>query len=257
MSMEIVPMAILITDGVGKGSLGMVTVFYHSDQEKVEPSIILSTLVQWDTHELTMVVTKIFTNSPYFPWGPFELPFLDMATLIVGTSTKWFPLSQLCLCWLLLYSPTQVILPKEKEGDRLTVIPFTKEVLWESSIEDHHLSSLVPLSVPSPSPYINKDESIQTVKALDFGMALIQLKVVTQDQTQLKWELLHKQERLAEEQENQWARMWKQLDTTFREVLSQVSPTNLVRLLPWCLSTAANPCAVPVCSVGEVLTTSM
>ena len=34
---KIGPMAILITNGVGKGSLGMVTIFCHSDQVKVEP----------------------------------------------------------------------------------------------------------------------------------------------------------------------------------------------------------------------------
>ena len=66
MSKELVPMAILITDGVGKGSLGMVTNFCHSDQAEVEPWVMLSTLVHWELHEPAVVVTKIFTNSPYF-----------------------------------------------------------------------------------------------------------------------------------------------------------------------------------------------
>ena len=34
MSKKIIPIAILITDGVGKRSLGMITVFFHSDQVK-------------------------------------------------------------------------------------------------------------------------------------------------------------------------------------------------------------------------------
>ena len=126
----------------------------------------LSTLVQQESPETAVVVTKIFINSPYFPQGSFGLPFLDVATLIVDSSTYWFLLSWLHLCWLLLYSPTEVILPKEKEGDRLRVIPFTKEVLWESSIEDHWLSSLVSLSVPATSSCDNKDESTQTAKNL-------------------------------------------------------------------------------------------
>ena len=91
-------MAILITDGVGEGKLGMVTVFSHSDQAKMEPSVMLLTLVQWDLHELAVVLMKIFTNSPYFPWGPFGLSFLDIATLSEGTPTIQFPLSWLCLC---------------------------------------------------------------------------------------------------------------------------------------------------------------
>ena len=57
-----------------------------------------------------MVVVKIFTNSPYFLWESFGLSFLDYPTI-------QFPLSQLCLHWLLLYSLTWVILPKEKEGN--------------------------------------------------------------------------------------------------------------------------------------------
>ena len=36
-----------------------------------------------------------------------------------------------------------------------------------------------------------------------------------------------------------------------------MSSANLVRLLTWLLSTADNPCAVPACSVGEVLAATM
>ena len=38
------PMAILITDGVGEENLGMMTVFYHHDQNKLEASDALSTI---------------------------------------------------------------------------------------------------------------------------------------------------------------------------------------------------------------------
>ena len=46
-SSEIIPMAaVLVTDWVEEGSLGMVTTFCCHDQVKVEPSEVLSTLVQ-------------------------------------------------------------------------------------------------------------------------------------------------------------------------------------------------------------------
>ena len=151
---------------------------------------------------------------------------------------------------------------------RLTVIPFPKEALYESSFEDHHLSSLVLLSVPATSSHTNWDEDSQTKEALGCSVALRQLQMVTQAKSQPEWELLLKQEelapkqedqqaRMAKKQENQWARMAEQGDTTFREVLSQVSQANLVRLLPWFLFTTASPGAVPLCSVSETLTTIM
>ena len=71
MSAEITPLAILATDGVGKGSLGMVTTFCHSHQAKLEPLDALLTLVQPDSHEPSTVVVKVFTILPYPPWGSF------------------------------------------------------------------------------------------------------------------------------------------------------------------------------------------
>ena len=43
-SREATPMVVLIADGVGKEHLGMVTVFYHHDQNKMEACDALSTL---------------------------------------------------------------------------------------------------------------------------------------------------------------------------------------------------------------------
>ena len=51
--------------------------------------------------------------------------------------------------------------------------------------------------------------------------------------------------------------MAEQMDTTFREVLSQMSQANSVRLLPWFLPTTAKSSAGPVHSVSEALTTIM
>ena len=89
-SEEIIPMAILITDGVVKGSLGMVAIFCHYDQVKVEPSVMLLILDQQDSHEPAMVVMKTFTNASYFQRRYFSLPFLEIVTLPEGVSTIQF-----------------------------------------------------------------------------------------------------------------------------------------------------------------------
>ena len=107
------------------------------------------------------------------PLGSFSFPYLDVTTLSVGAlSTTQFPLAWLQLHWLLLYSSTQVILPSEKEGDSLKVIPFLKEALWESSDEDPHLSSPVLLLVPSVSSHPHRDAGSQTEEAISFSAAL-------------------------------------------------------------------------------------
>ena len=126
----------------------MVTTFCHHDQAKVEPSEALSTLVHWDSSELNIVVVKIFTNSPYLWQGSFGFPYLDITTLSVGMPTAQFPLAWLCICKLLPYSSTWVILQCKKEGEGLKVYPFLQEALWESSEEDHYLSDPMLLSVP-------------------------------------------------------------------------------------------------------------
>ena len=90
-------MAVLVIDGVEQRSLGMVTTFCHHDHVKVEPLEVFSTLVQWDSPELSIVVMKIFTNSPYLPQGSFGFPYLDVTTLSVGVLTTQFPLAQLHL----------------------------------------------------------------------------------------------------------------------------------------------------------------
>ena len=87
----------------------------HTNQQaRMEPLVMLLTLIQRDSYEPAVVVVKIFTNCPYFPWGVFwALSLLDIATPPEGASTIQSPLSWLHLHQLLLYSLTQVILPKE------------------------------------------------------------------------------------------------------------------------------------------------
>ena len=158
MSAKIAPLAILVMDGVGEGSLEIVTTFCCTDQVKVEPLDMLLTLVQWDIPKPGKVVVKIFTNLPYLLWGSFGSPYLDKTTSWGGASTTQFLLAHLHLCRLLPYSSSQVILAWENEGDGLKVYPF---LLQESSEEDHHLSHTVPLSVSIISPHSNIDESSQ------------------------------------------------------------------------------------------------
>ena len=61
---EAVDMVILITDRVGERNLGMLTTFCHHDQAKVEVSEILPALYQHDSLEPSVVVVRMFTNSP-------------------------------------------------------------------------------------------------------------------------------------------------------------------------------------------------
>ena len=98
---EILPVVVLNTDGVEEGSLGMVTTFCHHDQAKVEPSEALYTLHQWDSPKLSIVVVKIFANSPYLPPGVFQLPLSGCNHSLIGALTTQFPFDHLCLQQLL------------------------------------------------------------------------------------------------------------------------------------------------------------
>ena len=144
-------MAVLVTDRVKEGSQGMVTTCYHHDQSEEEPSEGLSTLVQQVSPELSIVVVKIFVNSPYLTWGSFSFPYQDITTLSAGVLTAQFPPAQLCLCRLLPFSSTQVVLPCKKDDNELKVYPFFQEALGECSKKDHCLLDPVLLLVPPSS----------------------------------------------------------------------------------------------------------
>ena len=180
-SKEIMLMAILITDGVGEGKLGMVTIFCCSNQAKVEPSVMLLTLVQQDSHDPAVMVMKIFTNLPSLPWGSFGISFLNIATLPGGASTIWFPLSWLCLCQLFLCFSNQVILPRRRQIELSWRSPQSQQRHRGRVPSRSSVSSLMPLSLPllvlatSLSTY--KDRGLQTNEGLDFNMALKQLQV--------------------------------------------------------------------------------
>ena len=108
---EVTHMAILITDGVGEGNLGMVTTFYHHNQNKMESSDALPAICQCNAPEPSVVVTRRHTNTPYIPCGTSWPLYLYTSTHPKGTSSAKFPLDCLCLWRLLTYFKTKVLLP--------------------------------------------------------------------------------------------------------------------------------------------------
>ena len=60
-------MAILATDRVGQGNLGVVITFCHHNQAKMKASDALSGLHQCNLSEPSMVVVRRYTNTPYIP----------------------------------------------------------------------------------------------------------------------------------------------------------------------------------------------
>ena len=196
MSTEITPLGSLGNmDDIGEGRLGMITTFCQSDQVKMEPSDTLSALVQWDSPELGVVVLKVFTNSPYFPWGSFSYPYHGLNHPFSRcTSTTQFPLALLYLCMvapMFFHSGHPSV--RERGGLGLKVYPIPcMETLWESSEEEHHLSHPVPLSLPIISSHSNRDTSMQTEEVLNFNLSLRQLQAVTQAKAQLEWGLVLK-----------------------------------------------------------------
>ena len=170
------------------------TTFCHHDQAKLEPSEVLSTLLQRDSPKPSIVVVKIFANSPYLSWGVFGFPYLDVTTLAAGTSANQFSLAQVHLCRLLPFSSTQVVLPCEREDEELNVYPFLWEVLWDRSEGNHCLSDPVLLLVPPSSFSPHQEESSQTEEGPSLSLALIWLQSITWAKTQLKQELAHEWE---------------------------------------------------------------
>ena len=114
-SIETAHLAILVTDRVMEGKLGLITAFCRTYQSLDT----LSTLVQRESPMLGVVVVKVFTNSHHLLWASFGFPYLDITTLSVDTFTRQSPLAQMHSCRLLPYSLMLIVLPWEKEGDGL------------------------------------------------------------------------------------------------------------------------------------------
>ena len=141
-------MVILVTNGVGESDLGMVTVFCHHMQARIEAYDALSITHQHNSCEPSMVVVRRYTNTPYIPRGMSHSLYLDMNTLSRGITSAQFPLDRLHLCWLLPFSETEVLLAIEMGGEGLRTYPHPLEFLWDSLEKDHCLSSPVSLSNP-------------------------------------------------------------------------------------------------------------
>ena len=51
--------------------------------------------------------------------------------------------------------------------------------------------------------------------------------------------------------------MEEEVDTTIYKVFSDISSANSVRLIPWCISTAASPNVIPIHHLREALATAL
>ena len=87
-------MVILITNGVGESDLGMVMVFCHPDQARREACDALSTLCQYNSSELSVVVIRRYSNTPYIPRGTSCAFYLDMGTFSGGAASAQFLLDR-------------------------------------------------------------------------------------------------------------------------------------------------------------------
>ena len=178
-------MAVLAINGVEEGSLGMVTTFCHHDYVKVEPPEVLSTLVQQDSPKPSVVVVKIFTNSPYLPQGSFSFPYLDVTSLSVGATTTQFPLAWLCLCRLPFILPLRLSchIRGRKRGSKS--IHSTKKHCGK--VLRSTITCLILCCCQSPSsshPY--QEEIPQTEEGPSLSPDLMWLQIVTWAKAQLK-----------------------------------------------------------------------
>ena len=184
-SVEATPTVILITDGVGKESLGMVTNFCHHDQAYMEASDALSTLHQCDSPEQSMVVVRRYTNTPYIPQETFHFLYLDVYTVSRGTFSAYFPLDQLHLCRLLPFSQAEVVLLHEEGEVGLKVYPIPER--FSGKTQKRNTASDPVLQSISLSTLLYHQEQCTQIKEesgyyptlqqlQDFDQAVIQLK---------------------------------------------------------------------------------
>ena len=115
---EATNLVVFITNGAGEGDLGMAMVFCHSDPAKIEARAALSAPCQQDSSDLSMVVVRRYSNTPYIPRGMSHLLYHDKGNLSRGTSSAQFPLDRLHLCQLIPFSRTELLLPHEEGEER-------------------------------------------------------------------------------------------------------------------------------------------
>ena len=198
---------------------------------------------------------------PLYPSGDFPFPLSRHEHSPWGSFLCPIPTGPANLCMLLPFCETKVVLPCEEEVVGLkTVSPFPSSVakcrrgappLWPSF-------AVNPLIFP-PSPSrrgypdggkIGLSPALQQLK--DFNQARIQLECKLGQESQ---ESAQKYDdhwiKLAQKHEKKQAKMTQVRNPTFQEVFSMASPTDLIKLLPWCVSSA-----VPFHYMGEALATT-
>ena len=129
LSGEATPMAILFTDGAGKGELGMVMNFCSHNQVKMETLEVLTAIQQHDSSEPRVFMIWRYTNTPFIPQGTSRLLYLNVSDLPHGTSSAQFPLNSLCLQKLLPYSKTEALLQCTEGETGYRTYPFSQEIL--------------------------------------------------------------------------------------------------------------------------------
>ena len=67
LSGEVAAMAILMTDGLGKGDLGMMTTFCSHNQTELEASEALTAFHQHGLSEPRVFMVRRYTNTPFIP----------------------------------------------------------------------------------------------------------------------------------------------------------------------------------------------
>ena len=176
---------------------GHVITFCHHNQAKMEVSNALTALHQHDLPEPSVVVVRRYINIPDIPQGSSCLPYLDVSTLSGGASSAHFPLDWIHLHRLLHFSDTEMVLPQEEGDMGLKVFPHFQEALWQSSEEEHCLSNLISLLVPSSSPYPCQEEGTKAEGGSGFHPALKLLQDVNQARAQFEYELAQETQELA------------------------------------------------------------
>ena len=145
----------------------------------------------------------------------------------------------------------------------LKMFPHFLEALWQSSEEEHCLSDLISLSVPSSALHLCQEEGTQIEGGSGFYPALKLLQDANQARAQLECELVQEIQELAQRYNDRWiklarrhdmwqAQMVKQADATFQEVFSWASLADSIKLLSWCKSSA-----VPLHYMSRPLATAM
>ena len=193
--MEATPVVILITDGVGEEYMVMATTFCHHNQVKMEAPDALCALCQCNSLEPSVVVVRRYTSTPYIPWGTSCFLYWDVGTLW-GASSVQFPLDWLHLCGILPFLGMECLLPCEEGEVGLKLYPFSWELLWKSSKEEHCLSDPVLLSIPLLALHPHLEESTQTGGGLGLHPTLKLLQDTNQARAQLECELVQETQEL-------------------------------------------------------------